>query len=85
MRFLCLCAGKIGLEDNEEEKWIRKTEPAISDICAPRQAMVRAAQPKGKIRVNSQTPARRTTHTTRRAGRFKSAKGLSNNCAPHRV
>ncbi|GAU45471.1 hypothetical protein TSUD_13140 [Trifolium subterraneum] len=39
---------KLGLEDNEEEKCNRKTEPAISDICAPRQAMVRAAPSYGE-------------------------------------
>ncbi|GAU46855.1 hypothetical protein TSUD_385320 [Trifolium subterraneum] len=59
---------KLVLEDNEEEKCNRKTEPALSDVCAPRRQ-------NGKIRVNSQTHARRAKHTTRRAGRFKSAKG----------
>ncbi|GAU43651.1 hypothetical protein TSUD_24200 [Trifolium subterraneum] len=77
--------GKLGLEDNEEEKCIRKTEPAVSDLCAPRRTMVRAAQAKEKVRVKSQTPARRAAHTTRRAGRFKSDKGLSDNCAPRRM
>ncbi|GAU28722.1 hypothetical protein TSUD_372290 [Trifolium subterraneum] len=71
--------GKLVLEDNEEEKCNRKAESALSDVCVPRRAMVRAAQPNGNIRVNSQTPVRRATHTTRRAGRFKSARVLSDN------
>ncbi|GAU36667.1 hypothetical protein TSUD_15800 [Trifolium subterraneum] len=48
---------KLVLENNEEEKCNRKAESAPSAICTPRRAMMRAAQPKGKSRVNSQTPA----------------------------